>query len=46
MLKFDSVHGRFNGDVAVSGKNLVVNGKSIRLTAERDPANLNGVKRK
>jgi glyceraldehyde 3-phosphate dehydrogenase len=40
MLKFDSVHGRFNGDVAVSGKNLVVNGKSIRLTAERDPANL------
>lgn len=40
MLKYDSVHGRFNGDVAVSGKNLVVNGKSIRLTAERDPANL------
>ena len=40
MLKFDSVHGRFNGDVAVSGKNLVVNGKNIRLTAERDPANL------
>jgi len=40
MLKFDSVHGRFNGDVAVEGKNLVVNGKSIRLTAERDPANL------
>jgi len=40
MLKFDSVHGRFKGDVAVSGKNLVVNGKTIRLTAERDPANL------
>ena len=40
MLKYDSVHGRFNGDVTVSGKNLVVNGKSIRLTAERDPANL------
>jgi len=40
MLKFDSVHGRFNGDVSVSGKNLVVNGKSIRLTSERDPANL------
>lgn len=40
MLRFDSVHGRFNGDVAVSGNNLVVNGKTIRLTAERDPANL------
>ena len=40
MLKFDSVHGRLKGDVAVSGKNLVVNGKTIRLTAERDPANL------
>ncbi len=40
MLKYDSVHGRFNGDVSVSGHNLVVNGKNIRLTAERDPANL------
>jgi glyceraldehyde 3-phosphate dehydrogenase (phosphorylating) len=40
MLKYDSVHGRFNGDVAVNGNNLVVNGKNIRLTAERDPANL------
>jgi len=40
MLKFDSVHGRFNGDVSVSGSNLMVNGKTIRLTAERDPANL------
>ena len=40
MLKYDSVHGRFNGDVAVEGGNLVVNGKKIRLTAERDPANL------
>ena len=40
MLKYDSVHGRFNGDVSVSGSNLVVNGKNIRLTAERDPANL------
>jgi glyceraldehyde 3-phosphate dehydrogenase len=40
MLKYDSVHGRFNGDVKVSGNNLVVNGKTIRLTAERDPANL------
>jgi glyceraldehyde 3-phosphate dehydrogenase len=40
MLKYDSVHGRFNGDIAVEGSNLVVNGKKIRLTAERDPANL------
>jgi len=40
MLKYDSVHGRFDGDVAVDGDNLVVNGKTIRLTAERDPANL------
>ena len=40
MLKYDSVHGRFGGDVSVSGNNLVVNGKTIRLTAERDPANL------
>ncbi len=40
MLKYDSVHGRFQGDVAVDGSNLVVNGKTIRLTAERDPANL------
>ncbi|MFZ3016972.1 MAG: type I glyceraldehyde-3-phosphate dehydrogenase [Gallionella sp.] len=40
MLKYDSVHGNFKGDVAVSGNNLVVNGKTIRLTAERDPANL------
>jgi len=40
MLKYDSVHGRFNGDVAVDSGNMVVNGKKIRLTAERDPANL------
>ncbi len=40
MLKHDSVHGKFKGDVAVSGNNLVVNGKTIRLTAEKDPANL------
>jgi len=40
MLKHDSVHGRFDGDVAVVDGNLVVNGKTIRLTAERDPANL------
>jgi glyceraldehyde 3-phosphate dehydrogenase len=40
MLKHDSVHGRFKGDVSVDGNDLVVNGKKIRLTAERDPANL------
>ncbi|HXD36186.1 MAG TPA: type I glyceraldehyde-3-phosphate dehydrogenase [Rhodanobacter sp.] len=40
MLKHDSVHGRFDGDVKVDGNHLVVNGKRIRLTQERDPANL------
>ena len=40
MLKFDSVHGRFQGDVKVEDGKLVVNGHAIRLTAERDPANL------
>ena len=40
MLKYDSVHGRFDGDVAVDGGHLLVNGKKIRLTQERDPANL------
>ena len=40
MLKYDSVHGRFNGDIAVDNGSMIVNGKKIRLTAERDPANL------
>jgi len=40
MLQYDSVHGNFDGDISVEGNNLVVNGKKIRLTAERDPANL------
>ena len=40
MLKFDSVHGRFKGDVSVDGNFLVVNGKKIRLTACKDPAEL------
>ena len=40
MLKYDSVHGRFKGDVSIEGNTLVVNGKKIRLTAERDPAAL------
>ncbi len=40
MLKYDSVHGRFKGDIAIDGNTLVVNGQRIRLTAERDPAAL------
>ena len=40
MLKHDSVHGRFKGDVSVKDNHMVVNGKTIRLTAEKDPANL------
>ena len=41
MLQYDSVHGRFKGgSIAVDGNNLVINGKKIRLTSERDPANL------
>jgi glyceraldehyde 3-phosphate dehydrogenase len=40
MLKYDSVHGRFNGDIKVDGGNMIVNGRKIRLTAEKDPANL------
>ncbi len=40
MLKYDSVHGRFKGEVSVEGNNLIVNGKKIRLTAVKDPAEL------
>ena len=40
MLQYDSVHGRFKGEVSVSGNDLIVNGKKIRLTQERDPASL------
>ena len=40
MLKYDSTHGRFNGDVEVVDGSLVVNGNTVRITAERDPANL------
>ncbi|MEY0839780.1 glyceraldehyde-3-phosphate dehydrogenase [Providencia rettgeri] len=40
MLKYDSTHGRFNGTVEVKDGHLVVNGKKIRVTAEKDPANL------
>jgi glyceraldehyde 3-phosphate dehydrogenase len=41
MLRYDSVHGQFQGEVAVDGNTLVVNGKRIRLTAVKDPAELN-----
>ena len=40
MLKYDSTHGRFNGSVAVDNGNLIVNGKTIRVTAEKNPENL------
>jgi len=40
MLKYDSTHGPFKGTIAVEGGHLVVNGKTIRVTAEKDPANL------
>ncbi|MFZ1377126.1 MAG: type I glyceraldehyde-3-phosphate dehydrogenase [Geothrix sp.] len=40
MLQFDSVHGRFKGTIAVDGNTLIVNGKKIRLTAVKDPAEL------
>ncbi len=41
LLKYDSTHGRFAGTVEVNGESLIVNGKPIRTTAEKDPANLN-----
>jgi glyceraldehyde 3-phosphate dehydrogenase len=40
LLKYDSVHGRFDGTVEISGTDLVVNGKVVRITAERDPKQL------
>ncbi|MBI1751593.1 MAG: type I glyceraldehyde-3-phosphate dehydrogenase [Acidobacteria bacterium] len=40
MLQYDSVHGRFKGTIAVEGNTLIVNGKKIRLTAVKDPAEL------
>ncbi len=40
MLRYDSIHGQFKGTIEVKDGNLVVNGKSIRVTAEKDPANL------
>ena len=41
LLEYDSVHGRFNGTIEVKDGNLVVNGNTVRITAERDPKNLN-----
>ncbi|MDD4031586.1 MAG: type I glyceraldehyde-3-phosphate dehydrogenase, partial [Bacteroidales bacterium] len=40
MLRYDTVHGQFNGSIEVKNGQLVVNGKAIRVTAEKDPANL------
>jgi glyceraldehyde 3-phosphate dehydrogenase len=40
LFKYDSVHGKFNGEIAVDGDFLVINGKKIRVYAEKDPANL------
>jgi glyceraldehyde 3-phosphate dehydrogenase len=40
LLEYDSVHGKFDGTVSVKGRNLIVNGKTIRITAERDPKNI------
>ncbi|MBK5940463.1 type I glyceraldehyde-3-phosphate dehydrogenase [Halochromatium roseum] len=40
MLKYDSVHGNFDGDISVDGNTMTVNGNAIRLTAERDPSKL------
>ena len=40
LLKYDSVHGKLNADVSVDGDCIVINGKKIKVTAERDPNNL------
>lgn len=40
MLRYDSTHGKFDGKIGVKGNSLIVNGKEIRVTAEKDPANL------
>ncbi len=40
LLKYDSVHGRFDGTIEVNNGNLIVNGKTVKVTAERDPKNL------
>jgi len=40
MLKYDSTHGQFKGDIAVKGNDLIVNGKTVRFYMERDPGNI------
>ncbi len=40
LLKYDSVHGKFNGEISVEGDDIIVNGDRIKVTAEKDPANL------
>jgi glyceraldehyde 3-phosphate dehydrogenase len=40
MLKYDTVHGQFKGEISCDGNNLIVNGKKIRVTSEKDPSNL------
>jgi glyceraldehyde 3-phosphate dehydrogenase len=40
LLRYDTIHGKFRGEVFVDGNHLIVNGKKIRITAEKDPANL------
>ncbi len=40
MLNYDSTHGKFKGTISVDGKDLIVNGKRIRVTAEKDPSNI------
>lgn len=40
MLKYDSTHGQFKGDIKIEGQNLIVNGKTIKFYTERDPANI------
>ncbi|MGD8778552.1 MAG: type I glyceraldehyde-3-phosphate dehydrogenase [Ignavibacteria bacterium] len=41
LLKYDSIHGKFNGEVSSEGDHIIVNGNKIKITAEKDPANLN-----
>ncbi|NNG27125.1 MAG: type I glyceraldehyde-3-phosphate dehydrogenase, partial [Ignavibacteriaceae bacterium] len=41
LLKYDSVHGKYNGTIEVDGNDIIVDGDRIKISAERDPANLN-----